>query len=65
MLKAHSKAITKLFWHEDQNVLITASKDQKIKWWSFPKKWKQSAVEEEIKEKQIIEAKMETLLKIQ
>lgn len=37
VLKAHEKGITKLLWYEENSILVTAGKDEKIKWWHFPK----------------------------
>jgi hypothetical protein len=36
-----------------------------LKWWQFPKKWKATDIEEEVKNKQIMEAKMDNILKLQ
>ncbi|CAD8049374.1 unnamed protein product [Paramecium sonneborni] len=65
VLKAHEKAITKLIWQESTQILITGGKDEFIKWWHFPKKWKAGDQDEQAKSKQLIEAKMENILKLQ
>ena len=39
MLDAHSAAVTSMIWLEDQKLLITGSKDKKIRIWQLPVKW--------------------------
>lgn len=48
-LKAHNGAITQLMYIQETNILISASKDKHLKFWSPPEEWMDKrAVQEDL-----------------
>lgn len=43
--KAHSSAITQIYYSETNRVLFTGGKDKKIKFWKLPGKWINEEIE--------------------
>jgi WD40 repeat protein len=64
-MKAHTEGICKLQWIENQNVLMTAGKDKKLRFYKLPDEWRDKKMEAEVMKSSKANKQKENLKKFQ
>lgn len=65
VLKGHDDGIRKLFWIEQEECLVSGSKDKCIKKWQIPKVWRDKKLIQDEIEQALIEEKTRNIIKMQ
>jgi len=63
VMHAHQDAITQMMWLDKTQVLMTASKDKKIKFWKLPEEWRDKSVVEKEEREYIMAKQTESMIK--
>jgi len=63
VMSAHQSDITQLFWIDKAQILVTSSKDKKVKFWKLPEEWRDKNVVEKEEREYIMQKQTESMIR--